>query len=62
MKRSLVAIAFGLFALCTNAQVHTPPTSTKSEIHQVVGLTDVNIDYSRPNMRGRLVFGDLVPY
>jgi len=62
MKKSLVAVAFGLFALCTNAQVHTPPTSTKSEIHQVVGLTDVNIDYSRPNMRGRLVFGDLVPY
>ncbi len=43
-------------------QVHTPPTSTKSETHQAVGLTDISIDYSRPNMRGRLVFGDLVPY
>lgn len=62
MKRSLVALSFALFTLCTQAQVHTPPTSTKAESHQVVGLTDVRIDYSRPNMRGRLVFGDLVPY
>jgi hypothetical protein len=27
-----------------------------------VGLTDVTIDYSRPHMRGRTIFGDLVPY
>ena len=61
MKRSLVALSFALFTLCTQAQVHTPPTSTKAESHQVVGLTDIKIDYSRPNMRGRLLFGDLVP-
>ncbi|MTG98121.1 MULTISPECIES: DUF2911 domain-containing protein [Myroides] len=63
MKKSLIITAFAMFTLGTSyAQVHTPPTSTKSEIHQVVGLTDVKIDYSRPNMRGRLIYGDLVPY
>lgn len=63
MIKKFVVISLAVFALSSaQAQVKTPPTSTKSEIHQVVGLTDVNIDYSRPNMRGRLVFGDLVPY
>ncbi|EHQ41874.1 MULTISPECIES: DUF2911 domain-containing protein [Myroides] len=63
MIKKFVITSLAVFALSVaQAQVQTPPTSTKSEVHQVVGLTDVKIDYSRPNMRGRLVFGDLVPY
>jgi hypothetical protein len=31
-------------------------------INQVVGLTDVEIVYSRPSARGRAVFGNLVPF
>lgn len=62
MKKNLIVGAFALLSICGIAQVHTPPTSTKSEVHQVVGLTDVKVDYSRPNMRGRLIYGDLVPY
>ncbi len=37
-------------------QVH--PT----KIEQKVGLTDVTLEYSRPNMREREIFGNLVPY
>lgn len=62
MKKRFVLLAFALLSMSMQAQVHTPSTSTKAEVHQLVGLTDVNIDYSRPNMRGRLVYGDLVPY
>lgn len=63
MKKSIVLVAFAMLSICTSfGQVRTPPTSTKAETHQVVGLTDIRVDYSRPNMRGRLVFGDLVPY
>ncbi|MEC4114278.1 DUF2911 domain-containing protein [Myroides pelagicus] len=62
MKKNLIVGAFALLSICGIAQVHTPSTSTKSEVHQVVGLTDVKVDYSRPNMRGRLIYGDLVPY
>lgn len=62
MKKFVITSLLALAVSATYAQVQTPPTSTKSEVHQVVGLTDINIDYSRPNMRGRLVFGDLVPY
>jgi hypothetical protein len=39
-----------------------PDASQHATITQRVGLTDVSIDYSRPNMRGREIFGGLVPY
>ncbi|RXP52302.1 DUF2911 domain-containing protein [Lutibacter sp. HS1-25] len=45
-----------------NAQIKTPQPSPAAKLEQVVGLTDVTIEYSRPSMRGRTIFGDLVPY
>jgi hypothetical protein len=39
-----------------------PVPSSKGELEQRVGLTDFTISYSRPNMNGRVIFGDLVPY
>jgi len=45
-----------------NAQIKTPQPSPASKLEQVVGLTDVTIEYSRPAMRGRTIFGDLVPF
>ncbi|WP_038528776.1 DUF2911 domain-containing protein [Formosa agariphila] len=63
MKKYLM---LGLMALAmtfsVQAQLKTPQPSPLSKIEQVVGLTDVSIEYSRPNMRGREVFGNLVPY
>lgn len=44
------------------ARVAAPQPSPSSTIEQVVGLTDVTLEYSRPGMRGRKIFGDLVPF
>jgi len=44
------------------AQIQTPAPSPASKLMQTVGLTEVMVDYSRPSMRGRKVFGELVPY
>ena len=44
------------------AQVETPRISPKAEVRQLIGLTEVRVDYSRPAARGRKIFGDLVPY
>ena len=46
----------------TNAQVLSPQPSPKSTITQRVGLTDFTVTYSRPSMKGRVIFGDLVPF
>ncbi|REE25054.1 hypothetical protein DFQ09_103362 [Winogradskyella pacifica] len=61
--KKLVLFTFALTLMFSvNAQIETPQPSPAAKIEQVVGLTDVSIDYSRPAMRGRTIFGELVPY
>ena len=44
------------------AQIQTPAPSPLCKIEQKVGLSTVSIEYSRPSVRNRKIFGDLVPY
>lgn len=61
--KKLVLFAFALSLMFTaNAQIKTPQPSPFTKIEQQVGLTDVTLEYSRPSMKGRTIFGDLVPY
>lgn len=62
MKKLLCLIAIVAMSLNVNAQIETPAPSPFSKIEQKVGLTDVTLEYSRPSMKGRTVFGNLVPY
>ncbi|MFN0241798.1 MAG: DUF2911 domain-containing protein [Planctomycetota bacterium] len=39
-----------------------PSASPAASLKQRVGLTDVELEYSRPSMKGRKIFGGLVPY
>lgn len=61
--KKLVTLAFSLMVLFSvDAQIETPQPSPFAKMEQKVGLTDVTLEYSRPGMRGRTIFGDLVPY
>ena len=61
--KKLVLFAFALTLMFSvNAQIETPQPSPFSKVEQKVGLTDVSLEYSRPGMRGRTIFGNLVPY
>ncbi len=60
-KKLLVLFLFVVTSSVT-AQVKSPAPSPFSKTELKVGLTDVTIEYSRPSMRGRTIFGDLVPY
>lgn len=62
MKNLLVLTAFVFASLSLEAQIETPAPSPFSKVEQKVGLTDVTLEYSRPAMRDRTIFGDLVPY
>jgi len=42
-----------------NAQIETPQPSPSSKLEQRVGLTDITIEYSRPGVKGRKIFGGL---
>ena len=62
MKKIILALAVILSSLSSQSQVLTPQPSPKCVINQIVGLTDVEVDYSRPSTKGRNIFGDLVPF
>ena len=57
----LFAVAF-LFASAINAQIRTPAPSPSASFTQEIGLIEVSAEYSRPGVKGRTIFGDLVPY
>jgi hypothetical protein len=60
-----VALA-GVFAAPASAQtapkLDFPAASPTGKLDQRVGLTDVAVVYNRPSVKGRKVFGELVPF
>ena len=67
MKRITNLIALFLMVICgATAQINTPQPSPSGSVSSVVGLTEIKIDYFRPGVKGREVFGEgsdfLVPY
>jgi hypothetical protein len=61
LKHTLIA-ALVLVGTAAHAQLNTPQPSPAASVSQVVGLTDVVVNYSKPGMKGRTIFGDLVPF
>jgi len=57
---SCLLLATGAFA--ETAKVEFPQASPSSTVKQRVGLTDIEVDYSRPSLKGRKIFGGMVPY
>ena len=51
-----------LFTQFSYAQLQAPVASPRAKISQKVGLIEIGLDYSRPSMKGREVFGGLVPF
>ncbi|AFN74442.1 hypothetical protein MROS_1205 [Melioribacter roseus P3M-2] len=43
-------------------QLELPRLSPKAEVYQRIGYTDISIEYSRPSVKGRKIWGGLVPY
>ncbi|WP_266367129.1 DUF2911 domain-containing protein [Tellurirhabdus rosea] len=63
MKKALVQVAaFCLVAQLATAQIRLPQPSPSAAVMQTVGVTDITVKYSRPAMKGREIFGQLVPY
>ena len=60
MKKILTSLAI-LAVFAAGAQ-ELPQPSPSTHLEQRVGLTDITLDYSRPSVNGRVIFGDLVPF
>lgn len=64
MKQLLLSfsVAICLLQSADAQQLRTPAPSPATNIKQEFALSNVEISYSRPAVRGRKIFGDLVPY
>jgi hypothetical protein len=58
----LSAICFTILLSASAQQLRTPAPSVPQFIRQDFGLSTIELSYSRPGVKGRKVFGDLVPY
>lgn len=61
MKQLFLSFTLLLGAFSAVAQ-DLPKLSPMSKSEHVVGVTKISIQYSRPSVRGRVIFGDVVPY
>ncbi|PAP77423.1 DUF2911 domain-containing protein [Rubrivirga marina] len=64
MRLALAALALVPLAAAPAAQqqLTTPRVSPHAEVSQTVGLTELRVDYHRPAVNDRRIWGDLVPY
>lgn len=62
MKKILLLVLVLVFSVSLEAQISTPAPSPAQKLEQKIGLTDVTVEYSRPSMRGRTIFGGLEDY
>ena len=60
-KLVFLALSVSLF-FTSQAQVKTPAPSPLQTIKQDFGLGTLEVSYSRPAVKGRKIFGDLVPF
>ena len=62
-KYNLAALFVLSFCISIFAQnFKTPRPSPDATVSQTVGITKITIDYSSPGVKGRTIWGDLVPY
>jgi tetratricopeptide (TPR) repeat protein len=58
----IVTFLFSAVLFGADEKVEFPSASQHALLKQRVGLTDVEVDYSRPNKNNRQIFGGLVPF
>jgi hypothetical protein len=68
MKRNRLSTVLGSFVVvgslagAARADLDLPRPSPFAKVVQTVGLTDITVDYSSPGVKGRKIWGGLVPY
>ncbi|MEO7309167.1 MAG: DUF2911 domain-containing protein [Chitinophagaceae bacterium] len=63
MKKIFIGIAFSAAIVCSHAQpIVTPQPSTTQTVKQNFSVGSIELSYSRPGIKGRKIYGDLVPF
>ena len=59
MQKFILSILILLMFNYSFSQVQSPIPSPRAKIAQKVGLVNIDLDYSRPSKKGRIIFGNL---
>ncbi|MEO8584568.1 MAG: DUF2911 domain-containing protein, partial [Acidobacteriota bacterium] len=59
---SVVLAALAVTAAPALSQLSTPLPSPNATVSQVIGVTKIEVVYSRPSVKGRTIWGELVPW
>jgi len=69
VKKRLLPVAAGLIVLLAvstsfaqSTQLNIPRDSQRASVTQRVGITDITVNYHRPLVKGRTIWGKVVPY
>jgi hypothetical protein len=62
LRLILLVLVLALFSGLWGEDLKFPRVSPGAEVSQTIGLTDVKIVYHRPGVKGRVIWGELVPY
>lgn len=62
MRKLMITVCFLTLVLPAAADVETPQASQSASVTQTIGTTDITIAYHRPGVKGRQIWGGLVPY
>ncbi|MEX2232584.1 MAG: DUF2911 domain-containing protein [Cyclobacteriaceae bacterium] len=58
MKKTFLIIAMAVMFVVADAQIQTPAASPAGSVSSTIGLTEVKIEYFRPRLKGRKIFGE----
>jgi hypothetical protein len=58
MKKILLSVGMAVMFMVAEAQIQTPAASPAGSVSSTIGLTDVKIEYFRPSLKGRKIFGE----
>ncbi|WP_447950802.1 DUF2911 domain-containing protein [Chryseobacterium koreense] len=60
--KKLIITAFFLVAASAYSQWNLPAASPRQTVEQQFSMSKISVDYGRPGVKGRKIFGELVPY
>ena len=60
--KKLLLTTFLALSVAAYSQFTLPAASPRQKVEQQFSMSKITVDYGRPGVKGRKIFGDLVPF